>query len=43
MFDATIPGYTTATELHQGSGSFTMELVGTPLKVYPKLFAGIKF
>jgi len=43
MLDTTIPGYTAATELHQGSGSFTMELVGTPLEVYPKLFAGIKF
>ena len=43
MFDTTIPGYTAVTELHQGSGSFTMELLGTPLQVYPKLFAGIKF
>jgi hypothetical protein len=43
MFDTTIPGYTAATELHQGSGSFNMELLGTPLQVYPKLFAGIKF
>jgi hypothetical protein len=43
MFDTTIPGYTAATELHQGSGSFTMELLGTPLQVYPKLFAGIRF
>ena len=43
MLDTTIPGYTAATELHQGSGSFTMELVGTPLEVYPKLFAGIEF
>ena len=43
MFDTTIPGYTAATELHQGSGSFSMELLGTPLQVYPKLFAGIKF
>jgi hypothetical protein len=43
MLDTTIPGYTAETELHQGSGSFTMELVGTPFKVYPKLFAGIEF
>jgi len=43
MFDTTIPGYTAATGLHQGSGSFTMELAGTPLEVYPKLFAGIRF
>jgi hypothetical protein len=43
MFDATIPGYTVATELHQGTGSFTMELWGAQLQVYPKLFAGIKF
>jgi hypothetical protein len=43
MFDTTIPGYTAATELHQGSGSFTMELAGTPFQVYPKLFAGITF
>jgi hypothetical protein len=42
MFDATIPGYTAETGLHQGD-SFTMELWGTPLQVYPKLFAGIKF
>jgi hypothetical protein len=43
MFDTTIPGYTAATGLHQGSGSFTMELWGAELQVYPKLFAGIKF
>jgi len=43
MLDTTIPGYTAATELHQGSESFTMELWGTQLQIYPKLFAGIKF
>jgi hypothetical protein len=43
MLDATIPGYTAATELHQGSDSFTMELWGTSVQAYPKLFAGIKF
>jgi hypothetical protein len=43
MFDTTIPGSTVATELHQGSGDFTMDLWGASLQVYPKLFAGIKF
>ncbi|UCF97030.1 MAG: caspase family protein [Spirochaetaceae bacterium] len=42
MLDTTIPGYTVATELHQGS-SFTLDLLSTPMEVYPKLFAGIKF
>jgi hypothetical protein len=42
MLDTTIPGYTAATELHQGSDAFTMQLLGTPLEVYPKLFAGIR-
>jgi hypothetical protein len=42
MLDSTIPGYTVATELHQGS-SFTMELGRTSVEVYPKLFVGIKF
>ena len=42
MLDSTIPGYTVATGLHQGS-SFNMDLWGTSLQVYPKLFAGIKF
>jgi hypothetical protein len=42
MLDSTVPGYTAATELHQGS-SFTMDLWGTPLQIYPKLFAGIEF
>ncbi len=42
MLDSTVPGYTAATELHQGS-SFTMELWGTSLQIYPKLFAGIEF
>jgi len=42
MLDATVPGYTVQTGLHQGS-SFTMDLWDTPVQVYPKLFAGIKF
>ena len=42
MFDTTIPGYTAVSELHQGSGSFTMELLGTSLEVYPKLLVGIR-
>ena len=42
MLDSTIPGHTAETELHQGS-SFNMELWGSSLQVYPKLFAGIKF
>jgi hypothetical protein len=42
MLDTAIPGYTMETGLHRGS-SFTMELWDSPLVVYPKLFAGIKF
>jgi hypothetical protein len=41
ILDATIPGHTLATGLHQGS-SFTMDLWDTSMEVYPKLFAGIK-
>jgi hypothetical protein len=43
MLDSTIPGYTVATELHQGDNAFTLELSGASLQVHPKLFAGIKF
>jgi hypothetical protein len=42
MLDSKLPGYTVETGLHQGS-SFTMDLWNTPVEVYPKLFAGIKF
>jgi hypothetical protein len=43
MFDTAIPGYTAETKLHQGSGSFSMELLGASFQVYPKLFAGVQF
>jgi hypothetical protein len=42
MLDSTIPGYTVQTGIHRGD-SFTMDLWGTSLEIYPKLFAGIEF
>jgi hypothetical protein len=42
MLDSKLPGYTVETGLHQGS-SFAMDLWNSPMEIYPKLFAGIKF
>jgi hypothetical protein len=41
VMDSWIPGYTARTALHEGA-SLTVDLWGTPVQLYPRLFTGIK-
>jgi hypothetical protein len=42
MFDAAVPGRTVETALHRGS-SFSLDLWGGSMEVYPKMMLGFKF